>query len=557
MKSDSRRRSVGVALVVAAILALVVPVAAGVEEILPGPETSLPDYIGAPAKAHPLANNGVPQNPLLAPNPFSSGHRDPWNSDTANIAGPLGREPAVLSSTLADAHQDTSSEVFTCYGQYFDSHGHTITVCFSPTEATVVLANPDTLEVLDSYPLPPQPPEVPTYAGTGRQKVLTAMGGIYSYFDARDRFTIAAGGTHIWTLVEGGSAESPAFELPKENDVDMSELIHPEVDGNLAGIMLDWQGRIWFATTGKEDGKPARIYVLNPAASTYPYKDVKSVPLDQGEIIRNTFALDKTGRDRSAAYVVSSQKMYRIDAGPDDQPDIVWSQPYDTVPSDRNDEQYVNGVKNGQYELGSGTSPTILGEGKYVAITDNAEQLKVVVYRTDERLGPNEKRIVCEEPVFEKYKGALSNSLLGTRLSLIATNNYNYYYDWPSGKLIYPSEPGFARIDIDPDGKGCHTVWTNMDVATTNCPRLSTRTGLIYAVARVMDESKIDEQRPYGLDVYYWTALDFRTGKVVWQKMAGTGVLFDSFYPAGGDIGPNGVLYYGAYGGLVTIRDTR
>jgi hypothetical protein len=72
-----------------------------------------------------------------------------------------------------------------------------------------------------------------------------------------------------------------------------------------------------------------------------------------------------------------------------------------------------------------------------------------------------------------------------------------------------------------------------------------------------MDKSKIDEQHPYGLDVYYWTALDFRTGKVVWQKMAGTGVLFDSFYPAGGDIGPNGVLYYGAYGGLVTLRDTR
>jgi hypothetical protein len=383
------------------------------------------------------------------------------------------------------------------------------------------------------------------------------MGGIYSFFDARDRFTIAAGGTHIWTLVEGGSAESPVFELPKENDVDLSELIHPEVVGNLAGLMLDWQGRIWFATTGKEAGEPARVYVLNPAKATYPYTDTKSVPLDQGEIIRNTFALDKTGRDRSAAYIVSSQKMYRIDAGPDDQPRIVWSQPYDTVPSDTNNEQYVNGVKNGQYELGSGTSPTILGEGKYVAITDNAEQLKVVVYRTDERLGPDENRIVCQEPVFENDKGALSNSLLGTRLSLIATNNYNYFYDWPSGKLIYPSEPGLARIDIDPNGKGCHTVWTNSDVATTNCPRLSTRTGLIYAVARVMDKSKIDEQHPYGLDVYYWTALDFRTGKVVWQKMAGTGVLFDSFYPAGGDIGPNGVLYYGAYGGLVTLRDTR
>ena len=40
-------------------------------------------------------------------------------------------------------------------------------------------------------------------------------------------------------------------------------------------------------------------------------------------------------------------------------------------------------------------------------------------------------------------------------------------------------------------------------------------------------------------------------------KMAGTGVLFGSFYPGGGDIGPNGALYYGGYGGLMMMRDTR
>ena len=49
-----------------------------------------PDYVGAPAKAHPTANSGVPQNPLLASNGFNSCHLDPWMSDTADIAGPLG-----------------------------------------------------------------------------------------------------------------------------------------------------------------------------------------------------------------------------------------------------------------------------------------------------------------------------------------------------------------------------------------------------------------------------------------------------------------------------------
>ena len=52
--------------------------------------------------------------------------------------------------------------------------------------------------------------------------------------------------------------------------------------------------------------------------------------------------------------------------------------------------------------------------------------MKVLVYRTSARLGPKENRIVSEVPVFEDQEGqALSNSLIGSRLSLIATNNYN------------------------------------------------------------------------------------------------------------------------------------
>ncbi len=38
--------------------------------------------------------------------------------------------------------------------------------------------------------------------------------------------------------------------------------------------------------------------------------------------------------------------------------------------------------------------------------------------------------------------------------------------------------------------------------------------------------------------------------------MAGTGVEYDSFYPAEG-IGPNGALYTGTYVGIMPVRDTR
>ena len=143
--------------------------------------------------------------------------------------------------------------------------------------------------------------------------------------------------------------------------------------------------------------------MLNPATYSDSQPNVKWFVMPLGEVIRNTFAVTRSGVDRASAYIVTSEKLYRIDAGRDDQPNKVWSAPYDTIGT----------TKNGQYELGSGTSPTVLGEGKYVAITDNAIPMKVVVYRTDEPLGPNEDRVVCQVPVFEETPGALSNSLVG------------------------------------------------------------------------------------------------------------------------------------------------
>jgi hypothetical protein len=545
MKSDLRKRSISVALVVTVILALVVPVAVGAQEVtpIPGPETVLPDYIGAPAKAHPTANSGVPQNPLLAPDPFSHAHFDPWMSDTANIAGPLGRDPEVLSSRLDQARDSDSHEwIFNCIPIVFDSHGRPISVCINPKEATVVLLDPDTLEVLSHHPLdiPPGDP----YKGDGRQRFLASMGTIYSFLDAHDRFTVVSGGNQIITLVEGGSEESPVLELLEGNTYDLKEIL-PETNPIVSGAILDWQGRIWFATPD-----PATIWVLNPATFQKENPDsVKRVLLDPDEAIRNTFALTKIKGGRTAAYVVTSKQMYRVDAGPDDQPYKVWSEPYK-----RNENEEV---RLGQYEVGSGTSPTILGEGKYVAITDDNTQLQVVVFRTDERLDPNEERIVCEVPVFDFQgggNGALSNSLIGSRLSLIASNNYNYWFDWENGKLQSPSAPGFERIDIEPNGKSCRKIWTNTEVATTVSPRLSTKTGLIYTIARKLDEGTLIDEKP--LDVYYWTAIDFRTGETVWQKRAGTGSEFDSFYPALG-IGPNGALYSGGYGRFMSVRDTR
>jgi hypothetical protein len=513
--------------------------ASGPEEIPWGGPTSLPDYVGAPAKAHPTANSGVPQDPFLAPNPFAHSHSDAWMSDTEDIAGPLGRNPVSLSTTLPGTH--LNSWLVPTGSMSFDSHGRPILNTYGVNEASVVMVDPDTLEVLTSYELDVIEGDP---FGEGDQKMLQSLFSIYGTLDDRDQLHIVSGNREIITLREAGSPSSPVFEEVDDESYNLSELVDSTND-LISGVIMDFQGRYWINMR-----KSANIYLLNPATAKYPYLNLPRVDLGAGEFTRNGMAITKAGVDRAAAYIVTTEKMYRVDADADDQLHVVWEEPYHTI----------NEVRSGQYEKGSGTTPTVLGEGKYVAITDNDEQMNVVVYRTDARLGPNEKRVVCKVPVFDfpgGGDGALSNSLVGLRNSIIVQNTYGYLFDFPdihtdppdlTAELVQASAPGIERIDINPNGKGCTKVWVNTEVTSTNTPKLSTRTGLIYVQDRKWDAEN-------ELYAYYWAALDFRTGEVVWEKLAGTGDMYDNFWAAA-SVGPNGALYGTVYGGLTMLRDT-
>jgi len=531
MNTDVRKRSMSVALVLTAILALVVPAAAGVGEIPPGPETALPDYSGQPAVAHPLPNSGVPQNPNIAPNPFFLAHSDIWMSDTADLAGPLGRNPVVSSTSLAGIER--ASWIASGGNLAFDSHGRPVVFLFGIDWASVALLDPDTLDVVSSYPLT----ATKGIGGEGAQKTPFSAWSIYAYLDNRDQIHIVSESKKILTIAETGSPDHPVLKQVGEV-YDLSQLVGPT--DRITGVVVDFQGRYWFWL-----GTSSKIYLLNPKTAPAQIEDLPHVWLDHDkdgdEATRNGAALTREG----AAYIVTTEAMYRVDASADDELSIVWQEPYDSI----------GVVRPGQYELGSGTTPTILGEGKYVAITDNAEQLQVVVYRTDARLDPGEKRVVCEVPVFDfpdGGAGAGSNSLVGLRSSIIAQNTADYLFDWDTGTLTTPGKPGMERIDIDPNGKGCTKVWVNKEVHTNMVMRLSTRNGLIYNQDRKYDATN----HVYAV---YWVALDFRTGEVVWEKLAGTfdpsgPARFDNFWAAIG-LGPNGALYGANYGGVTMLRD--
>ena len=149
-------------------------------------------------------------------------------------------------------------------------------------------------------------------------------------------------------------------------------------------------------------------------------------------------------------------------------------------------------------------------------------------------------------PVFSAGAGATENSLITAGRSLVVENNYGYG-DPFDAELGAPTEPGFARVDMKQNGRGCKLVWTNTEArAPTVVPKLSTETGLIYAYTRPPD--------PTGAEGYYWTAIDFRTGETAWSQYAGSGLLYNNNY-AGLALGPDGTAYLGVIGGIIALRD--
>jgi len=365
--------------------------------------------------------------------------------------------------------------------------------------------DPNTLATISTYDLPnaPSPPNTPEYQNF--------TGGGYFFLDQDDRIWVPTKTDHIYVLGEGADGNT----LTLEADYDLTSVLDTSTE-RITSALPDFKGRVWFVS--KKNGK---VGTLDPKT-----RQIKVRKL--GEEIENSFAVGEDG-----VYIVSDKRMYRFKAGNSGRPRIVWQAHY------RNSGI----VKPSQVNAGSGTTPTIMDNG-YVAITDNADPMNVVVYRTAGKLR-GKKRKVCEQPVFSKGASATENSIITAGRSLIVENNYGYQDPFgPNSGAV--TQPGFARVNVKKNGEGCKLKWTNKDVrAPTVVPKLSTKTGLIYAYARPEDPSA---------QGYYWTAIDWRNGKTVWSQYAGSGLGFNNNY-AGIALGPNGTAYLGVTSGIVTLRD--
>ncbi len=281
----------------------------------------------------------------------------------------------------------------------------------------------------------------------------------------------------------------------------------------------DWDGRIWWVT------RQGRVGTVDPKTGA-----IRSMRL-RGEEIQNSFSVAEDG-----VSIVSDHALYGFEATADGTPEVTWRRTYDRG----------TGTKPGSVNQGSGTTPDLFGTAeKYVAITDNADdRMHVLVYRRGADV-PEDRRLVCAVPVFGSGASTTDNSLISYGNSLVVENNYGYE-NITSLTLGRSVVGGVTRVDVRADGSGCDTVWQSQERSPSTVPKLSTTNGLLYLYTK--------DPHPLGIDAWYLTAVDFRTGQTRWKRLAGTGVAYDNNW-APVTLGPDGTAYVGVFNGLVAVRD--
>ena len=464
-------------------------------------------YAGAPATATPVKGIApIPQNPFMAPNGKSEIHDDGWQTDASSWGGPLGRSPQTISSLI----------VRDCGSITFDSEGRVLSVCIGLSGPELYMFDPATLATLATFSLPLR-------QGVPSNFFQDFTGGGYFYVDNQDRVVAGTTTRHIYVIAE--NALSPGFTLV--HDYDLSSVL--ESSEKITSALPDSNGLLWFVA--RSDGIVGTLNFSNGSIHT--------IRLGKGAVgeIENSFATDLHG----GVYIATNRKLYRFGVGSDGAPRIVWQ------------VTYPNSLehKPGQVDDGTGTTPTVM-PGGYVNITDNADPMDVVVYRTAphpsrivhrhrHRHRVTLSRMVCRVPIFARGQSADENSLISVGRSMVAENNYGY--SSPTSLTGTVTTPGFVRVDINPNGNGCHTVWVNTtESAPTVVSKLALANGLIYTYTTDTNGD------------WYWTALDFRTGRVVYKALAGSGPLYNNNY-AGISISPSGAEYLGTLGGIVAMRD--
>ncbi|WYZ43645.1 hypothetical protein EsH8_VII_000081 [Colletotrichum jinshuiense] len=489
--------------------------------VLDSQNVSAASFIGNPAVSMPL-------RPKTRYSPDVVGfHQDGGNTRTNDWPGPLGNSPLVSSRSVAISAQ-----------YWHDDNRLTArSVCGDATTAHFCIAafHPETMDVLGTW-APENQTLLSPYA--------TVMG---------DSILIPTVEGHVFQMERVDSANSTSFRQLR--DIDLTSFL-PE--GHAATISYSDEGEnVWFVSTR-----------LSPLGDTGDSSIVGYVTLDglvrtlrfDGQRVENSIAVNgktvylNTGPLASETNGSNTGHMYALQVDSSSgEIKAAWNETYAAGSS----------AKPGGFSRGSGSTPALVGD-KFVVMTDNADtQVNLVVYRqvqnNEGSLSGGDSSFVCQVPLFQPNASANENAMVGyfdgSTYSVIINNNYGApeLQDFSDSNDVNgryndfaPLAPGITRVDISTDGN-CEVRWTQ-NVRSTSVLSLSTTNGLVYSYTQ--DEGLAGN----GEYVWYFTAIDFQTGELVWRVRSGAGGNYNNNV-APTQMSPNGAIYQVIAGGVTWLKD--
>jgi hypothetical protein len=482
---------------------------------------SAPAYLGTPALANPV------QAPSAYQPPLTFMHGNAGNTGSLDFPGPLGIDPTVGSAQVSA-------------GAFMWGDDGTLTI---PCRATVEGTSYSCLAALDPKSLATEARWLAP-AGQAARAAYIVMNS-----QTKEVYVPTTQGK-IFVVRRDDGADGPSFTTLRE--IDLTGVL--QAGESPLVVMPDTRGDIWFAT-----GAILGAGETAPPRTTYgfvaPDGSIHTAVIE-GQIDENGAAVDgtdfylDTGPAESSETIDKPGYMLAVTSNPANTGvETVWKETYDAGQE----------RKPGGFARGSGSSVTLIGDD-YLAITDNAtDQTSALIYRRQPApLG--QSQLVCRQSIFAPGASAVDIAGVteqdGDTASVVLANDYNAppIMRAPADFLgpdndIQGMAPGYVRVDVNRSGHGCHIAWEN-PLRITTVPVMSTQTGLIYSYEQ--DEALAE----IGLFAFYFEAIDYRTGKVVWRQLAGAGGYKNNNYSPT-LLSPDGTLYQGTSLGYVWMRDNQ
>ena len=166
--------------------------------------------------------------------------------------------------------------------------------------------------------------------------------------------------------------------------------------------------------------------------------------------------------------------------------------------------------------------------------------MHVIVYRREKDFTGNRK--VDEQAVFQQGQSDTENSLIGAVSSFIVENNYGYTAQFNAAPTEQTT-PGLAQVNFS--DSSMEIAWKNDTLSVPSVvSKVSLLDGLVYTYTLQVKNNHAE---------WYFTAVDFCTGKAYYQMLVGNDAIADNHYSALALHPDKGYAYIPVNGGIVKV----